>query len=372
MNIAFFSESYKPYLSGVTNSIETLKKGLEDMGHKVFIFSPNYPKAKIEKNVFRFPSIPSPYPGYRLAIPFKVKVKKMLKKHKIDIVHSHSPYQLGLVSMHFARKLNIPFVFTMHTMLGKYSHYVPLLSSKLSGRVTSKYVEWFCNRCDLVIAPTSSVKEDLKKGGVRAKIEVVPTGLDINLASKADPSGIRELYCIPKKSKLLLFVGRLAKEKNIPFLFKVFKKLSSENNDLYMLIVASGPLENKLRAAAPKNVIFAGSIGYPKILDYYSAADLFVYSSMTETQGLVLAEAMACGLPQVAVNADGVRHVVKNGVTGVLTKHSINDMASVVTKLLNDKNELRKLSLNSTKMAKNHYSQKIFAKKIESIYNSVL
>ena len=372
MNIAFFSESYKPYLSGVTNSIETLKKGLEGLGHNVLVFSPDYPGAERSKNVLRFPSIPAPYPGYRLSIPIPGKFLDKLKASKIDIIHSHSPYQLGLLSMHYAKKMKVPFVFTMHTILGKYMHYVPLIPDKFLDKISSGYIKWFCNRCSCVIVPTKKIKEQLMQIGVRSRIEVVPTGVDLDLFAKAEPSGVRQKYGIPSTAKLLLFAGRLAKEKNLPFLFDAFTSVRSKFPDTYLLLVAGGPMRKKLEKIAPKNVIFAGEVKYPEILDYYAASDLFVFSSLSETQGLVLVEAMASGIPQVAVNAEGVSDVVRDGKTGYLTQLSIEAFSSKVIGLLGDRELWNSMSKASKDLVRTEYSKEAFARKIELIYKNVI
>ncbi len=372
MNIAFFSESYKPYISGVTNSIETLKKGLEGLGHKVMVFSPDYPGTQRTPEVYRFPSLPAPYPGYRLAIPLPGKYYGELKKAGINIIHSHSPYQLGLLSMSYARKLKVPFVFTMHTILGKYMHYVPIIPDQLLDFFSSRYIKWFCNRCDCVVVPTEKIKRQLSSIGVKARMEVVPTGIDLSLPDAADPSGIRQKHGIPGGAKLLLFVGRLAREKNITFLFRAFESILSRRGDVYLLLAARGPMENELKKISPKNVVFAGEIHYPEVLAYYAASDVFVFSSLSETQGLVLAEAMASGIPQVAVDAEGVSDVVRDGITGYLTPLSIEAFSTRVLKLLDDHDIWLSMSKASKDVARSAYSKEAFAGKIELIYKSVI
>jgi 1,2-diacylglycerol 3-alpha-glucosyltransferase len=372
MNIAFFSESYKPYISGVTNSIETLKTGLEDLGHKVMVFSPDYPRAPQLPGVYRFPSLPAPYPGYRLTIPVPGKYYEELKRAGINVIHSHSPYQLGLLSLHYARKLKVPFVFTMHTMLGKYMHYVPFIPDKWLNIISSKYIKNFCNKCDRIVVPTEKVKQQLSSIGIKTQMDIVPAGLDLSLSGAANPSGIRQKEEIPDNAKLLIFVGRLAKEKNIYFLFKAFESVLSQYGNVYLLLAARGPMYEELKSIAPKNVIFAGEIKYPKVLDYYAASDVFVFSSLSETQGLVLAEAMACGIPQVAVDAEGVSDVVKDGITGYLTPLSIEIFSSRVLRLLKDRDLWQAMSKASKDIARSVYSKEIFAHKIELIYKSML
>jgi len=372
VKIAFFSESYKPYLSGVTNSIETLKNALERLGHETLVFSPDYPGAPKEKGIYRFPSVPAPYPGYRLAIPLPGMFYNVLKNEKVDVIHSHSPYQLGLLSLAYANLLKKPFIFTMHTMLGQYMHYIPLIPESVSGSITDKYIRSFCDHTSAVVAPTQKVQDQLRSIGVSSRIEIVPTGVDMQLAAKADPSGVRRAHGIPDGSKVLLFVGRLAKEKNIPFLFRVFSTVRSKIRDVHFLIAAGGPIESELKSMAPENVIFAGEVKYPKVLDYYAASDIFIFSSLSETQGLVLAEAMSCGLPQVAVDAEGVSNVVKDSVTGYLTPNSEQDFAARVIELLESDQAREKMSVASKEVARSAYSSEVFAAKIELIYKSVI
>ncbi len=213
-------------------------------------------------------------------------------------------------------------------------------------------IKWFCNRCDRIIVPTEKIKKELAGTGIRTGIEVVPTGVDLDLIRSENPSFVRRKHGIPEHGKVLLFAGRLAKEKNLPFLFKAFETIISQSEDTYLLLAAGGPMRKELEKIAPKNVIFAGEIKYPEILDYYAASDIFVFSSLSETQGLVLVEAMASGLPQVAVDAEGVSDVVRNGKTGYLTQLSIDGFSSKVLDLLGDAALRRKMSDASKDVAK--------------------
>ncbi|MFC1559705.1 glycosyltransferase family 4 protein [Candidatus Margulisiibacteriota bacterium] len=376
MKIAFFSESYKPYLSGVTNSVETLANELESLGHEVYIFAPDYPGAERSDKIYRFPSIKAPYPGYRLAIPKPRDTLKMLKEKKIELIHSHSPYQLGLMSMWCAKKLRIPFVFTMHTLFDKYMHYVPILPQELKEKFISGYLKGFANRCDAVIVPTHKAMENLRSKGTVREIEVIPTGVNLNLFKGLKPAQVKKKYKIPSTAKILLYVGRLAEEKNLPFLLRSFKLILNKVKNIRLLIVAGGPMESELKEEAAnldifEKTIFTGEVSYPEVLNYYAAADLFVFSSLTETQGLVLPEAMAAGLPVVAVNSEGVANMVKEGESGSLVEPNEHLFSEKVIDLLSSKERLLKLRAKTKKYAQ-RYSSGNFAKKVEELYSSLL
>lgn len=376
MKIAFFSESYKPYLSGVTNSIETLSNALTSLGHEVMIFAPDYPSATRSDNVHRYPSIRAPYPGYRLAIPRPFETMEILKRHKIDIIHSHSPYQLGLMSMWCANRLDLPFVFTMHTIFDQYVHYIPLIPTDLTEKLMVGYIKGFADRCDTVIVPTQKAKDHLLLSGTRARIEIIPTGIDLKLFEGLEPERIRKKYKIPATTKVLMYSGRLAQEKNVSFLLRAFKLISGRVKDVLLLIVAGGPLELDLKKLAADlgifdKVTFTGQIPYPEVLNYYAASDLFVFSSLTETQGLVLAESMAAGTPVVAVNAQGVSDMVRNGENGYLVDNNEAIFADKVIELLNN-DALRKSLVDRAKNDVRMFSSGTFAGKVTDIYASLL
>jgi glycosyltransferase involved in cell wall biosynthesis len=251
-------------------------------------------------------------------------------------------------------------------------HYVPLIPASISVTMMSSYIRWFCNKCSQIVVPSKKVKQHLYSTGVKTGMHIIPTGLDLSLINAANPAGIRKRHGIPEGAKVLLFVGRLALEKNLLFLLRSFEVIRSKEPNAYLLIAAGGPEEARLKRSAGKNVIFAGARGYPEVFDYYAASDIFVFSSLSETQGLVLAEAMASGVPQVAVDAEGVSDVVKDGVTGYLVRPSEEEFALKAVKLLEDKDLRETMSGASKDCARSVYSMEAFAKKIELLYDSVL
>lgn len=378
MKIGIFSESYKPYISGVTISIETLVNELRTLGHEVFIFAPHHPEAReTDPNIYRFPSIRTHYPGFRLSLPFSREILRKIPELGIDLIHTHSPYQTGLLSLFFARRLKLPIIYTFHTLFTQYLHYVPLLPKPALQHILSTYLRGFCNRCDAIIVPTEKVKDILLRDRVKRRIEVLPTGVDMSLVDNFSGEGVREKFKIPKEANLLLYVGRLSKEKNLHFLLDAFSMILKEFSETYLMLVAKGPLEKNLKNYAKslglsRNVVFTGEIKFPDVFDYYKASDIFVFSSLTETQGLVLAEAKVAGLPIVAIDAEGAGEMVSHGVDGFLTKPSVEEFSFSVIELLINQPLRVSMSKRAREISWEKLSSKAMAAKAEKLYLSFL
>ncbi len=374
MNIALFTDSYKPYISGVTVSVDTLAGELRKRGHRVFVFAPDYGQKETDPDVFRFPSVPTFYPGFRTAIPFSPKIFNRIRELAIDVVHSHSPFQLGLAGKLAAKKMNVPFIYTLHTFFGQYAHYVPLLPKFIATRIISRYIKDFCNSSDSVIVPSAPVKGSIIKEGVKTRIEVIPTGVDFDLVEKFTGRGIREKYGIPEDAVVLIYAGRLSKEKNVPFLLESFRMVLSKAPGTRLLIAARGPEEKALKTLAKdlgieKRALFAGQIDYPNIFDCYLASDIFVFASKTETQGLVIAEALASGLPAVVVEAAGVRDAMVDKKTGYLVSENAAVFSRAVLDLINDPDKRNAMGKFAQVHARKLFSAEVYAERVEKIYN---
>ncbi|HWQ74332.1 MAG TPA: glycosyltransferase family 4 protein [Syntrophomonas sp.] len=354
MRIGIFTDSYKPYTSGVVTSITTFREELTQMGHEVHIFAPSYPHyVDEEPNVYRFYSVPSPTNNdYTLAIPIYPGLGTLVKHLRLDIIHVHSPMIMGRVGLRYARKYNIPLVFTYHTRYDQYVHYVPV-AQDLAKEVTLKYSSSFCNHCDHIIAPSEDICAVIQENEVRKPVTVIPTGIPLQRFEKGDAGWLRANFDIPPENKILLFVGRLTKEKNLPFLIETFRLVKDKLPRTALVLTAQGPLEDELKGLCrnlglgAQDVIFTGAVPYEELVNVYHSADLFVFSSLTETQGLVLTEAMACGLPVVAVRASGVQDMVSDGMDGILTELDQEKMAAAVCRVLSDPELYRQLHGNA-------------------------
>lgn len=255
MKLGIFTDSYLPYTSGVVRSIQTFKEELTSLGHDVFIFAPSYKNCNNESRVFRFASIPSlTNREFTLAVPFSLRLKQIIQDLQLDLIHVHSPFLLGRLGARYARKEDIPLVFTYHTLYEEYVHYVPFARS-LTKELAQKVSRDFCNQCDLVIVPTGIIADYLQKIGVTANIRKVPTGIRINQFQTVDRFWLRQRFNIDPQERILLFVGRLGQEKNIGLLLESFSLVNIEMNHTTLVLVGGGPEEEELRTEDRKSVV---------------------------------------------------------------------------------------------------------------------
>lgn len=371
MKIAFFSNSYLPYLSGVTLSIKTLSDELQELGHSVAIVGPQYPgHRETSPNIFRLLSIPAPYPGYRLVLPYSYNIFSKLNP---EIIHAHQPFGVGLAALLLARRRKIPFVYSFHTLFSRYVHHVSFVPQRLAKLFIAVYLIFFCNQADCVIVPSEMVRRFLVLRKIKTRVEVIPTGVDLN---KIKPKfGIRQKFGIPPEAKFLLYSGRLSAEKNVPFLLEAFPRIRQQEKDAYLLLAGGGPKEKEYRKLARElddHILFTGQIPHAEVIDCYLAADLFVYASITETQGLVLTEAKACGLPVVALFGGGLSDVVKNGVDGYLVPRNQQKFVEHVLRLLKNESLRKEMSVRAREDAHNRFSSLAVAKQMETVYNSLI
>ncbi|HHU32304.1 MAG TPA: glycosyltransferase family 4 protein [Clostridia bacterium] len=376
MNIAFFTDSFLPYTSGVVRSIETFSAELRALGHKVYIFAPDYPNCPKMENVFRFKSLPNLiYKNFNLAIPISPKLESDLHQLNIDIIHVHSPFLLGRLGAKAAKKCGIPLVYTYHTLYDQYVHYVPF-AQNFSRWLVRKVSKDFCNSCDLVVTPTSIIENLLRQYGVTTKIVTIPTGIDLESYKQGDGTWLRSNYSIPKQDRILLFVGRLGAEKNLEFLINAFKNINKQLPDTTLVLVGGGPQEIHYKNLCKsldieKKVVFTGTLNKKQVINAYLGADLFVFASVTETQGLVLGEAKAAGLPIVAVEAFGTKEMVTSGIDGYLTPLSQEVFVDKVMAILNEPELYHKFSRNA-KINVQKISSNNSAKRLISCYKTII
>lgn len=373
MKIAVFSDSYKPYVSGVVNSLDTFGRELRKMGHMLYVFAPAYPGyADDEPGIFRFLSVAAPTnPDYRLTIPLSPAVGRRLRELQVDVVHTHSPFLMGGLGARAARRLKLPLVFTYHTVYEEYVHYSPVardLARRLMRRISKRY----CDKCDTVIVPTQAIRDLLRRYGVQTEVVVNPTGIDLSRYENLDRSFLRVKHGIPADNRILLFVGRLGKEKNVHFMIRAFARIADEDDRVTLVMVGGGPEQADLEQLTrdlglEQRVIFAGPMPPAALPTVYAGADIFVFTSTTDTQGMVITEAMAAGLPVVAVKAYGSGNVVDDGVDGLLTSVDEAEFASAVVTLLRDTSLFSRLASGTRRKAEELSSTRC-AQRLEQVY----
>jgi len=382
MKIGFFTNTYLPIPYGMEISIESFRKNLEKMGHEVFIFAPYYKGYKdTNPRIFRFRAI-KVFRKKEVYFPFpflaqNARLRDILSI-KFDIVHAHSPFSMGLFAKYISSRQKIPLVYTHHIQYAKYAK-LYFKRRLIPPFLARKWSKWFSNLSDLVIAPSFKIKHMLEDYGVKKKIIVLSTGIDTNVfkKSKEPKKLIRKKLNLPLQSKILLFVGRIEIEKNPSFLIQTLPRILKSRKDAVLLIIGEGSFRNALQKQVQKmniekSVIFTGKIPHSKIPFYYQSSDIFVFSSLTETQGIILLEAAACGLPIVALWDEAFLDVVQDKKNGFLVRKESPDIfAKKILYILNNPSIYMKFSSASQKIGQS-FSEIKQTKKLLEIYNSLI
>lgn len=349
MRVGLFTNNYLPMLGGVSTAVETVRAVLARLGHEPVVVAPRMRGApEREPGVIRVPAVPAPtHPDFALPLPLSPDLARRLAALDLDVVHAQHPFLLGQAGRRLARRRGCPFVFTYHTRYDEYAHYVPL-PRPLVARQAVLWSTRFANRADLVIAPSAALAARLRAQGVTRPIEVLPTGVDLARFEPGDRTRARMILGLGP-GPLLLYVGRLDREKNVAFLLDAFERVTAVHPTARLTLVGRGTEEETLRRRTVARGIagrvrFVGGVPPSSVAPYYQAADVFVFSSTTETQGLAVLEAMASGLPVVAVRAAGVEEAVLDGVSGLLVPEEREAFAGAVLELLQDPDLAGKLA----------------------------
>lgn len=328
LRIGMFSESFQPVQNGVTTSVLTLIRELRANKHHVVVFAPdNQQRADHEINVLRFPSFVSVFnKEYPLAYPFvpRLSLAPYFNRLRLDIVHTHTPFVLGLTGGKLAVSRGLPLVTTFHTLYSQFTHYVPFLPEYLANSLLEHYLPWYYNRCTEIICPSALAARTLSEMGVERPIEVIPTGIPLppaEILCEATRLCTRDSLGIAPDAPLMLYAGRLSKEKSLDFLLKVFVTVREQMPEARLLIAGGGPAQEELEALAASlpggdAIRFLGPTPRAQLDNLYVAADVFTFPSPSETQGLVIGEARAAGLPCVVVNSGGAPETVQDDEDG--------------------------------------------------------
>lgn len=381
MRIAFFSECYQPVLNGVVTSITTLREALQACGHTVYVIAPGERQPDDDADVFRLPELPFPRHPYHFARPFP-RLHMDFARLGVQIVHCHHPFTVGRLGADTARKYNLPMVYTAHTLYDQMaaSSHFPLMRS-MGPSAARGVIRRFCARADYVIAPTNHTRDALRLDGVHARFAVVPSGIVPPVMEPQARERVRAELGIGPRVPLILYVGRLGPEKRIDLLLDAVallqqRGLPEETAAFHLALVGDGQCRSELMAQVAERkltgrVTFVGALPHAHVADWYAAGDLFALPSPAETQGLVLVEAMACGLPCVAVNFGGLRELIVQNETGLLVPFSQEAFANALGALLTDVGLRSRLGATGRQRA-HAFSPEAMTQGVLNVYQRVL
>lgn len=313
------------------------------------LFTSGYPGHREgDPNTHRFFAVMTPFArGYPLSIPPFYPMLPVFRRHHFDLVHTHTPFTVGFVGLRWAESHGLPIVSTYHTLYDKYTHYIPLLPKRYVRYKIAKHTNFYYNHVDHVITPGVASSDWLRQHRVRTPVTEIPTG--IPQARRIDQDEARRALRALPGQRVALYVGRLAEEKNLGVLMEAMRRALRADPSLVFWVVGDGPVREKYRRVAGgmgigDRVRFFGFVPRDEVDAFYAAADVFVFASMTETQGLVVTEAMSYGLPAVVVNAGGAAGAVVDGVNGVLVRNSPDELCGAVGRVLGDEGLYSRLS----------------------------
>ena len=333
MNILMMTNTYKPLVGGLERSVSSFAKEFREAGHRVIIVAPEFPDMQPEKDVIRVAAMKN-FNGtdFSVQLPVQGTLTEALGDFSPHIVHSQHPFLIGDTALKIASKFKVPLVFTHHSLYEENVHYMPG-NIEARKRFMIELSTGYANLADHVFAPSESVMVMMKERGVTTPIDVVPTGIYADQFARGAGKAFRKKMNIPADAFVVGHVGRLAAEKNLEFVTRAVAKFLKLKPNGYFLIGGTGPAEESIKEIMAQEGLqdrlhLAGMLRGKDLVNAYHAMDVFVFASQSETQGLVVTEAMAAGIPVVAVDAPGVREVVKDGVNGrLLMNESIEDFA---------------------------------------------
>ncbi len=387
MRIGIFTDTYPPFINGVSTSIKMLENALRKKGHKVYVVTVNPKDMRYiyEDNgrIIRIPGIPVGIYDYRLTTAYPIRAVNAIKKWNLDVIHTHTEFGIGTFARVIGKQLDIPVIHTYHTMYEDYVHYITKgYFDGASKKIVEYLTKFYCDKTiQELIVPTKKTYDLFKeKYKYDRNVHIIPTGIEIERFYKEK---LKEEKLIELKQKLkigkndvvTLFLGRIASEKNVEFLIKNHENLLKKNKNSKLLIVGDGPDLEKYKKLSKKlkidnSIIFAGKVPWEEVPYYYGICDIFATASYTETQGLTVIEAMAGSIPVVALDDDAFRNVVIDGLTGYLFKNK-KDYLNVMYKLFQSK-DLRENMGSQGRINSEVYSSKYFAERVLSVYKLAL
>jgi glycosyltransferase involved in cell wall biosynthesis len=368
LRVGLFTECYHPIRNGVVAAVDALAATLRAHGHDVVYVTPKMPGFNADSgDVVAVPSVPLPArTAYRLTVPMPSRKRREAMK-QLSIVHAHSPFVTGWMGVSYARRHGVPLVFTYHTLLEEYVHYVPI-EVNAARRAASELTRAYANAADAVIVPTQTMAEHLRELGVTRDIDVIPSGIDVAHFSAARRSDeLRAKLGAQPGDVLVLFVGRIAREKDVHVVLEAFARLPPAR--MRLAIVGDGPERERLEHEAERlqiagRTVFAGELPRDDLPGIYAAGDVFAFASRSETQGLVLVEAMAAGLPIAALDSAPTREVL--GGAGVVVAGGAAELAAAIVAALSSRDPARSRAVAA------NYERDLVGVRVIEVYERVV
>ena len=387
MNILLVSDVYFPRINGVSRSIQILRQELHNQGHDTVLVAPDYSGMQTvifdtKENILRIPSLKIPLdPEDRLMKGrfLKKTLQYLLEENlEFDLIHIHTPFQAHKYGVKWARKLNIPVIETYHTYFEEYFHcYIPFLPHFFLSWVARAITRHQCKQLDQLIVPSSPVQEVIRHYGIKTPIRIIPTGLNNDDFFAGNGLTFRNYYEIETDRPVIMYVGRVAHEKNIEFLLQVTRELIASHPEILLVIAGEGPATTSLlhrtsELKINRHVKFVGYLSRKKMLRHcYAAADIFVFASRTETQGLVLLEAMAQGIPVVSTAKLGTKDILVDNKGCLIAEEAVDDFSRKISCLIKNRDKHTELS-HSAKLHAAEYSSTRMAEQIVSLYSDLV
>lgn len=343
MRILTISDVYFPRINGVSTSIATFRAEYRRLGHEMLLVAPCYGCSSEEQDIVRVPSHRLFFdPEDRLMHARRVRrLEKRLAERSFDVLHIQTPFLAHRAGLHLAVRLGLPTIETYHTYFEEYLfHYLPIFPKAWMRALARRFSRAQCNRVDAVVVPSRAMARVLADYGVRSRVEIIPTGLRLEELAGGNGEAFRQRHGISASRPTLVHVGRVAFEKNIDFLLRMLVHVKAKMPEILLVIAGEGPAERSLHSLTAElglgeNVLFVGYLSREKeLLDCYCAGDAFVFASRTETQGLVLLEAMALGVPVVSTAVMGTADVLEGCPAALIAEEDENDFSAKVLELL--------------------------------------
>ncbi|MFO7881871.1 MAG: glycosyltransferase [Kosmotogaceae bacterium] len=382
MNIGIFTDTYLPQINGVVTVIRNLEKGLKERGHNVYIFTIKHPNADSKDNIIRVPSMRFfREPQHRIGTPLSLSLQNKVKNLELDIIHTHTEFSMWVQAVQVAKKYKVPMVHTMHTMYDEYVRYYSPLVEYLMKDLFDYWLSVICRASNMLIAPSVKVKKLLLNYYDKTPVTVVPNGIDLSSFydmpedDEEKRKGFRKRFGIKEKEKVMIFVGRMGKEKSVDNLIYNIKHLSEFILDVKLLLVGDGPEKKNFELLASElgvseNVIFTGYLDWPDEISLaYRSSDIFISASHTEIHPITFIEAMASKLPVVAYDDSSIKNMVINDVNGYKYK-SKKEMWKGMKTILENEDIKTRMSKKSYEMS-GEYTVDRFTENTLKLYKKV-